>query len=52
MVRPTICGNMVDHLAQVLMTVFLPERIAASTFFASFSSIAGPFLVDLDIFPL
>src|SRR4030067_31014 len=52
MASPTICGNMVELLAHVLITVFLPERIAASTCFASFSLIAGPFLVDLDIFPL
>jgi hypothetical protein len=52
MVIPTICGSMVEERAQVLMTVFVFERMTASTFFINFSLIAGPFFVDLDIFSL
>jgi hypothetical protein len=44
---------MVDERAHVLIIAFSPERLSASTFLSSLASIAGPFLVDLDIyFPL
>jgi hypothetical protein len=52
MVIPTICGSIVEERAQVLITVLVFERMTESTFFISFSSIAGPFFVDLDIFYL
>jgi hypothetical protein len=48
-VSPTISGTIVDHRDHVLSTVFSPERFIASTFLINFGSIAGPFLVDLDI---
>jgi hypothetical protein len=40
---------MVDQRDQVFITAFTPERLTASTFFCSFGSTAGPFLIDLDI---
>jgi len=40
---------MVDERAQVVITVFCPERRTFSTFFISLASTAGPFLTDLDI---
>jgi hypothetical protein len=51
MFKPTIWGMMVDERAQVLITTFCWEALAASTFFNSFSLTAGPFLTDLDILP-
>src|SRR5512136_2305766 len=48
-VSPIISGTTVDQRAHVLITVFWPERLTASTFFISFWSIAGPFFADLDI---
>ena len=52
MVKPTICGIIVEERDQVLITVFWPERMTVSTFFISFSLTAGPFFIDLDILPL
>jgi len=47
--QPDHLRQIVDARDQVLIMVFCPERPTASTFFNSFGSIAGPFLVDLDI---
>src|SRR4030042_2723625 len=49
MVNPTISGRIVHHRDQVFMIVFSLERLTIITFFTSFASTAGPFLVDLDI---
>src|SRR5487761_1375303 len=49
MVRPTICGMIVEARDQVRSTIFCPLRINASTRLISFSSTYGPFFVDRDI---
>ncbi len=48
MVRPTIWGMIVEARDQVRSTVRAPERWTASTRCSSFSSMKGPFFVDLD----
>src|SRR5690349_19850839 len=49
MVSPTICGITVEARDQVLITVFWPERVIASTFFCRLSWMYGPFFVERDI---
>src|SRR5690606_12894428 len=51
MVRPTISGMIVEARDQVRMTAREPARCTASTFFMSFSSTYGPFLVERDTSP-
>ena len=46
---PSMSGMIVEALDQVRITCWERLRLAASTFFASFSSTNGPFLIDLDI---
>jgi hypothetical protein len=42
-------GMMVEARDQVLMTTFCPDRAMLSTFFMSFGSTKGPFLVERDM---
>src|SRR5690606_25712257 len=43
MVWPSMSGMIVDRRDQVLMTVFLPDSLSASTFLSRWSSTNGPF---------
>jgi len=49
MVKLSISGMMTEARDHVLITSRLLERIAFSTFFASFGFTYGPFFIDLDI---
>jgi len=48
-VRLTISGMIIEARAQVLITLREPEAWIAATFFISFGSTYGPFLIDRDI---
>ena len=48
-VRPTISGMIIEERAHVRITLREPLWRIAPTFFISFGSTYGPFLVDLDI---
>ena len=48
MVRPSMSGIIIEALDHVWMMTFVPLRLAASTFFASFGWTYGPFFTDLD----
>ena len=48
-VRPTISGMIIEDRAHVRITLREPLWRIAPTFFISFGSTYGPFLVDLDI---
>jgi len=48
-VRPTISGMIIEDRAHVRITSREPLRRIAPTFFISFGSTYGPFLIDLDI---
>ena len=48
-VRPTISGMIIEDRAHVRITLREPLWRIAPTFFISFGSTYGPFLIDLDI---
>jgi hypothetical protein len=49
MVRPIISGMIIEARDQVRITVLELLRLAAATFFISFGSTLGPFLIERDI---
>src|SRR5262245_46602116 len=48
-VCPSMSGMIVERRDQVLMTVFLPDSLSASTFLSRWSSTNGPFFKLLGI---
>ena len=52
MVWPTMSGMIVERRDQVLITVFWPCSLSASTFLSRWSSTNGPFLRLRGIFAL